>query len=71
MLSGGLEMLFSNQKRHSLTIPATDGNDKPATIAFLIDHLTKNLMTDPRSDLFVLDKHMYVTRSSCRQPTIK
>ncbi|KAM7184831.1 putative ubiquitin related modifier 1 [Rhypophila sp. PSN 637] len=56
--SGGLEMLFSNQKRHSLTIPATDSNEKPATIAFLIDHLCKNLMTDPRSEMFVLDKHI-------------
>lgn len=59
--SGGLEMLFSNQKRHSLNIPVTDANNKPVTIAFLIDHLTKNLMTDPRSELFVLDKHMYAT----------
>ncbi|KAM7206497.1 ubiquitin-related modifier 1 [Naviculisporaceae sp. PSN 640] len=56
--SGGLEMLFSNQKRHSLNIPATDASDKPVTIAFLIDHLTNNLMTDPRSELFVLDKHI-------------
>jgi len=56
-------MLFSNKKRHSLTIPETDSNDKPSTIAFLIDHLCETLMTDPRSDLFVLDKHMYVHHS--------
>ena len=59
-------MLFSNKKRHSLTIPETDNNDKPSTIAFLIDHLCETLMTDPRSDLFVLDKHMYVSSGTHR-----
>ncbi|KAK3326292.1 ubiquitin-related modifier 1, partial [Apodospora peruviana] len=55
---GGLEMLFSNQRRHKISIPATDEKGKPATIAFLIDHLCKTLMTDPRVELFVLDKHI-------------
>ncbi|KAL2023833.1 hypothetical protein VTK56DRAFT_1100 [Thermocarpiscus australiensis] len=56
--SGGLEMLFSNQRRHSLNLPATDGTGKPANIAFLIDHLCKNLLKDPRTELFVLDNHV-------------
>lgn len=51
-------MLFSNQRRHSLALPATDTNGKPATIALLIDHLCSHLMKDPRTDLFVLDNHM-------------
>ncbi|KAL2142084.1 hypothetical protein VTI28DRAFT_1597 [Corynascus sepedonium] len=56
--SGGLEMLFDNQRRHSISLPAVDANGKPATIAFLIDYLCKNLMQDPRAELFVLDNHI-------------
>ena len=59
--SGGLEMLFDNQRRHSVSLPAESCSGKPATIAFLIDYLCKNLMKDPRSDLFVLDSHMCVS----------
>ncbi|KAK4241459.1 ubiquitin-related modifier 1 [Achaetomium macrosporum] len=56
--SGGLEMLFDNQRRHSVSLPAVDNEGRPATIGFLIDYLCKNLMKDPRVDLFVLDKHI-------------
>ncbi|GAB1315015.1 Ubiquitin-related modifier 1 [Madurella fahalii] len=56
--SGGLEMLFSNQRRHDLSLPATDSSGKPANIAFLVDHLCKTLMKDPRTELFVLDNHI-------------
>ncbi|KAL2258571.1 hypothetical protein VTK26DRAFT_8071 [Humicola hyalothermophila] len=56
--SGGLEMLFDNQRSHSVPLPSTDGSGKPATIAFLIDYLCRNLMKDPRKDLFVLDGHI-------------
>ncbi|KAG7289595.1 Ubiquitin- modifier 1 [Staphylotrichum longicolle] len=56
--SGGLEMLFDNQRRHSVALPAAQTSGKPANIAFLIDYLCKNLMKDPRSDLFVLDGHI-------------
>lgn len=53
-------MLFDNQRRHAVSLPTTDANGKPVTIAFLIEYLCKNLMKDPRADLFVLDNHMYV-----------
>lgn len=59
ILSGGLEMLFGNKRRHSLSIPANDKNAKPANIAFLINYLCENLMKDPRAELFVLDGHMF------------
>lgn len=52
-------MLFSNQRKHQISVPATvDG--KSANIAFLVDHLCKNLMKDPRQELFVLDGGVYV-----------
>ncbi|ORY71733.1 uncharacterized protein BCR38DRAFT_18917 [Pseudomassariella vexata] len=56
--SGGLEMLFSDQRRHSLSMPATDQDGKPVTIASLIDHLCRHTMRDQRTELFVLDGHL-------------
>ncbi|KAI1175442.1 Urm1-domain-containing protein [Nemania sp. FL0916] len=56
--TGGLEMLFADQRRHTLSIPAIDGNKRPVTIAYLIGHLCDNTMKDPRKELFVLDDHL-------------
>jgi ubiquitin related modifier 1 len=61
--SGGLEMLFSDQKRHAISIPITDENSKPVTVAYLIDYLCKNVMKDSRKELFVLDSQMYASPS--------
>ncbi len=63
-------MLFDNQRRYSVSLPAESSIGKPATIAFLIDYLCKNLMKDPRSDLFVLDSHMYVPFPSSDLPGV-
>ncbi|KAK2073732.1 hypothetical protein P8C59_007984 [Phyllachora maydis] len=54
---GGLEMLFSHEKRHALSIPALDREGKPSSIAFLINYLCENFLTD-RKELFVLDEHL-------------
>ncbi|KAH8881511.1 ubiquitin-related modifier 1 [Thozetella sp. PMI_491] len=56
--SGGLEMLFADKKRHSLSIPAKDKDGRSTNIAYLIDYLCKNTMRDPRQELFVLDNHI-------------
>ncbi|ATY66993.1 ubiquitin-related modifier 1 [Cordyceps militaris CM01] len=56
--SGGLEMLFSDQRLHSLSLPARDKDGKPTTIAFLIEHLCQNVMNDTRKELFVLEDHL-------------
>ncbi|KAI0490615.1 Urm1-domain-containing protein [Xylaria cf. heliscus] len=56
--TGGLEMLFSDQRRHALSIPAIDKNSKPVTIAYLIEYLCENTMKDTRKELFVLDHHV-------------
>jgi len=61
-------MLFSNKKRHGLTIPATRDDGKPANIAFLVDYLVKNLMKDPRKELFVLDNQVYVSSLTTLPP---
>ena len=52
---GGLEILFSNKRKHVISIPAQDGNKQPSNVAFLIQYLCDNLMDDPRRDMFVID----------------
>ncbi|RWA05877.1 hypothetical protein EKO27_g9239 [Xylaria grammica] len=56
--TGGLEMLFSDQRRHALSIPARDKNNKPVTVAYLIEYLCEKTMEDARKELFVLDDHL-------------
>ncbi|WPG99867.1 Putative Ubiquitin-related modifier 1 [Acrodontium crateriforme] len=53
--TGGLELLFSNQRKHKVSLPATDLNGQPANITFLIQWLCEHLMKDPRKDMFVLE----------------
>ena len=58
--SGGLEMLFSNQRKHNISIPAKQADASPSTVACLITWLCKNLMRDPRKEMFVLDDSVFV-----------
>ena len=55
-------MLFSNQRKHKVSLPAIDPSGSPATIAFLITWLCTNLMKDPRKEMFVLDDSVYDTQ---------
>ncbi|KAI0810615.1 Urm1-domain-containing protein [Xylaria sp. FL0064] len=57
-ISGGLEMLFSDQRRHVLSVPALDKSNKPVTVAYLIEYLCEHTMRDTRKELFVLDDHL-------------
>ncbi|KAJ7326354.1 ubiquitin-like modifier 1 [Mycena albidolilacea] len=59
--SGGLELLFSNQRSHKLSVPAlvpttygdtTSDAQKPADITFLIHYLRDNLLKE-RVELFM------------------
>ena len=54
-------MLFSNQRKHNISLPTTDEYGKTANIAFLIRYLCIHLMKDPRKELFVLDEAVYAT----------
>jgi ubiquitin related modifier 1 len=57
---GGLELLFSNQRRHCLTIPTTvpvdnstsEHTEKSADVTYLIRYLRDNLLKE-RTELFV------------------
>ena len=48
-------MLFSNQSRHQVSLPATDSSGQPSNLGFLVDYLINNLMRDPRKEMFVMD----------------
>ncbi|KAH7883069.1 ubiquitin-like modifier 1 [Phlebopus sp. FC_14] len=59
--SGGLELLFNNQRVHNLSLPAVIVANKPTTpslstkpvdLTYLIHHLRDNVLTD-RSQLFM------------------
>ncbi|KAG5643495.1 Ubiquitin- modifier 1 [Asterophora parasitica] len=51
--SGGLELLFSNQRSHAVTIPSTDpATSKPTDLQNLIFYLRDNLLKE-RVELFV------------------
>ena len=53
---GGLELLFSNQRRHLVTIPPVvpqgNGEEGPVDITFLIHWLRENLLKE-RPELFI------------------
>ncbi|KAJ4404588.1 Ubiquitin- modifier 1 [Didymella pomorum] len=53
--SGGLELLFDNQKKYSLSIPNKDESGAPSNVGFLVRYLCDKVMKDPRKDMFVLD----------------
>ncbi|KAL8720724.1 MAG: hypothetical protein Q9225_002458 [Loekoesia sp. 1 TL-2023] len=53
--TGGLDMLFSNKRKHSLSLPAVDENGNPSNMAYLVRYLCNNLMTDRRKEFFVVD----------------
>jgi ubiquitin related modifier 1 len=52
-------MLFSNQRKHHISLPATDEDGRAANLAFLIRYLCGHIMKDQRKDLFVLDGAVY------------
>ena len=51
---GGLELLFSNQRKHHLALPSTDESGQSANMAFLVRYLCENVMVDKRKDMFVM-----------------
>ncbi|KAL8700186.1 MAG: hypothetical protein Q9201_005582 [Fulgogasparrea decipioides] len=53
--SGGLEMLFSNLRKHSISLPKSDEHGNASNAAFLVRYLCNHLMKDRRKELFVVD----------------
>lgn len=58
-LRGGLEMLFSDQRKHKLSIPKINKVDgKAVTVGWLVRYLCEKIMKDTRKEMFVLDDHV-------------
>jgi len=55
---GGLELLFADQRKLSISVPAKDDQGNPVTVGWLVDHLCTEHMKDSRKDMFVLDGHV-------------
>ncbi|MCJ1242075.1 Ubiquitin- modifier 1 [Varicellaria rhodocarpa] len=53
--TGGLEILFSNQRKHRLAVPVNDEQGQPVNMAFLVSYLCQNVMKDRRKEMFVID----------------
>ncbi|KIM95915.1 hypothetical protein OIDMADRAFT_20881 [Oidiodendron maius Zn] len=56
--TGGLEMLFADQRKHTLAVPAKDEEGKPVTVGWLVNYLCEKVMKDSRKEMFVLDGHV-------------
>lgn len=48
-------MLFSDQGKHRISLPAKDEDGNKANVAFLVRYLCAHVMNDRRKELFVLD----------------
>ncbi|KAE9374374.1 ubiquitin-related modifier 1 [Stipitochalara longipes BDJ] len=56
--TGGLEMLFSDERKHRLSVPAKDSKGDAVTVGWLVDYLCDEIMKDNRKEMFVLDGHV-------------
>jgi ubiquitin related modifier 1 len=51
-------MLFSDERKHKLSVPAKDDKGSPVTVGWLVNYLCEEVMKDTRKDMFVLDGHV-------------
>lgn len=51
-------MLFSDERKHKISVPAKDSRGVAVTVGWLVDHLCEEVMKDPRKEMFVLDGHV-------------
>lgn len=56
---GGLELLFSNQKSHTVNVPTITANGKPPDVNYLIHWLRENLLKE-REELFLENDTVWV-----------
>jgi len=51
-------MLFSNERKHNVAIPAQLNDGSRPNIAYLLQHLVSNVMKDERKELFILEDNV-------------
>lgn len=54
--TGGLELLFANQRKHVLQLPIRNEAGNAADMGFLVRYLCSHLMKDSRKEMFVVDE---------------
>ncbi|KAJ5570338.1 ubiquitin related modifier 1 [Penicillium hispanicum] len=57
-LTGGLEMLFSNERKHKISLPARMDDGSQPNIAYLLQYLVLNVMKDQRKELFIMEDNV-------------
>ncbi|KAH8683007.1 ubiquitin-related modifier 1 [Tricladium varicosporioides] len=62
--TGGLEMLFSDERKHKLVVPTKDDKGNAVNIGWLVHHLVEDVMKDSRKEMFVLDGHVVCLHGS-------
>lgn len=58
--SGGLELLFGNERKHKVVLPARLEDGSRPNISYLLKYLVDNLMKDQRIDMFIMEDNVYV-----------
>lgn len=53
-------MLFSNERKHNVTLPAQLDNGSQPNIAYLLRYLVDNVMKDQRQEMFIMEDNVYV-----------
>ena len=53
-------MLFSNERKHKVILPARMDNGSPPNITYLLQYLVDNIMKDQRKELFIIEDNVYV-----------
>ncbi|KAJ5099155.1 ubiquitin-like modifier 1 [Penicillium argentinense] len=56
--TGGLEILFSNEREHTITLPARLSDGSQPTISYLLQHLVEHVMKDDRKGLFIMEDNV-------------
>lgn len=56
---GGLEILFSNERKHTIQLPTRLSDGSQPNIAYLLRHLVDNVMKDQRKELFIIEDNVY------------
>ncbi|KAI9923560.1 Ubiquitin-related modifier 1 [Aspergillus wentii] len=56
--TGGLEMLFSNERKHNITLPSQLSDGSRPNITYLLQHLVEHVMKDQRKELFILEDNV-------------
>ncbi|KAJ5083267.1 hypothetical protein N7456_012694 [Penicillium angulare] len=56
--TGGLEILFDNQRKYAISLPGQLEDGSQPNISYLVQYLVENLMKDQRKELFIMEENV-------------